>query len=112
MADGRYPRRSPAQWQGLIERQTASGLSQVAFCAREGAAVSSFQYWKHRLRQAQACASDGATLKAADEEAGLFAPLVAPTTRHAASEPAHSAGWELELDLGDGVWLRFRRGTP
>lgn len=54
MADGRYPRRSPAQWQGLIERQAASGLSQAAFCAREGAAVSSFQYWKHRLRQAPA----------------------------------------------------------
>jgi len=37
-------------WARHLERQAASGLTQAAYCRREGIKVPSFQYWKRRLR--------------------------------------------------------------
>jgi transposase-like protein len=39
-----------AQWQKIIRRQSASGLSVAQFCQRHGVAPSSFFAWKRRLR--------------------------------------------------------------
>lgn len=87
---------TPAQWQQLIDGQAASGQSQVAFCAEHGLSKSSFLHWKRRLRASQAPTST---------PSALFAPL--------AGTPADSArdDWTIELDLGDGVCLRLRRGA-
>jgi hypothetical protein len=40
-----------AFWRDRIDRQTASGLTIVQFCAREGCARSAFQRWKRDFQR-------------------------------------------------------------
>lgn len=95
MSKSARQRYSPEQWQQLVEAQAVSGQSQVAFCAEHGLSKSSFQHWKRRLKARETPASPSPA---------LFAPL--------AGAPADADnGWTIELDLGDGVWLRLRRGA-
>jgi len=95
-------RRSKHEWQRLIEEQTASGLTQKAFCAQAGISVATFGYWRRKLRDEGACPTDkpmstrGVSL---DDWIELSAP---------AAEPA--PGWHIELDLGNGLCLRLHRG--
>lgn len=90
-------RRTPDQWRELIAEQAASAMSQEAFCKHKRLALSTFANWKRRL---------GST------------PV---TQNECASDPSSwidlsslgvngSSGWTIELDLGDGVCLRLRRG--
>lgn len=85
----RRPRRSRDEWQRLIEKQVASGQTQVAFCAEHGISVASLQNWKRRL-------------------AG---PVVTPTPWFELGTLADvkSTVWDIELDLGEGICLRLRR---
>jgi putative transposase len=95
----RQQRRSAAEWQALIERQAASGLSQEAFCEQEGLVGSTFRRWKGRLaEQAEAGVRR-------DSARPLFAALTPPP------EPSvqGDGGWDIELDLGGGLCLRIRR---
>ena len=94
-----HQKHSPEQWQHLIEQQAASGQSQAAFCRDHGLSKSSFQHWKRRLQSHVGAAPAGAATPA------LFAPL---TDTPVPTEP--DSGWTIELDLGDGVCLRLRRG--
>jgi putative transposase len=87
----RHVRRSPSEWQQLIDEQARSGLSQTVFCAARAVSAKSFQ---HRKRQLAATA---AAPPAAWLDLGSF-PERAPAT-----------GWDLELELGAGVCLRLRR---
>lgn len=87
---------SREQWQHLVDAQAASGQSQVAFCAERGLSKSSFQHWKRRL-------------KACDPPVSPPAALFAPLTGAAAD--GDTGGWTIELDLGDGLCLRLRRGA-
>lgn len=81
-------RRSRAEWQRLIEEQAVSGQTQAAFCAGRGIGVGSFQSWKQRL-------------------AGEAPPE--PWVALDALAGNGVSGWEIELDLGEGVCLRLRR---
>ena len=36
-------------WKKHLEHQAVSGLTQAAYCQREGLKVTTFQYWKRRL---------------------------------------------------------------
>jgi len=81
-------RRSEAEWQRLINEQTDSGQTQAAFCAANGISVGSFQNWKRRL--------------AAEVSSEPWLELGA-LAEHCPS------GWDIELDLGDGLCLRLRR---
>ena len=85
-------RRSADQWASVLSDQRASGLSQVEFCRREGIALSTFARWRQRLSGAEKATS-------CDEPWIELSDL-----------PATSAGWDIELDLGDGICLRLRRG--
>jgi putative transposase len=85
----RHVRRSPSEWQQLIDEQARSGLSQTAFCAARSVSTTSFQYWKRRLSAAASPSSTWLDL----------GPL---------REPG-AAGWDVELELGAGVCLRLRR---
>jgi hypothetical protein len=87
----RHVRRSPSAWQQLIDEQARSGLSQTAFCAARAVSQTSLQHWKRRL------AATSASPSASWLELG--------------SLPDHAAttGWEVELELGEGVCLRLRR---
>ena len=91
-------KRSPEQWQQLVEAQAASGQTQVAFCAEHGLSKSSFQLWKRRLYAASPAGHPDSPSTA------LFTPLTEPPIA-----AASDGGWTIELDLGDGVCLRLRR---
>ncbi len=90
-------RRSRAEWQRIIEAFAASGLTQAAFCRREGLALSTFQYWKRRL------AAGGPGTRPGSE-----APAEPAVIDLGALED-RPAGWEVEIALGDGVSLTLRR---
>lgn len=90
-------RRSAKQWQELIEEQARSGLSQAAFCKQEQLALSTFANWKRRL-------SGKARVAACDEPESAASPWI-DLGAVTGSEP----GWDIELDLGDGICLRLRR---
>ncbi len=42
-------RRTESQWREVLEKFDVSGLSQMAFCEREGVAQTSFQKWRRKL---------------------------------------------------------------
>jgi len=89
---GKRIRRSADQWSSVLSDQRASGLSQVEFCKREGVALSTFARWRQRLSGVdQPTSGDERWIELSD----------LPGTR---------AGWDIELDLGDGICLRLRRG--
>ena len=85
-------RRSPDQWSQVISDQRAIGLSQVEFCKREGIAPSTFARWRQRL--------SGAEKPTFGEEPRI----------ELGDFPGSRAGRDIELDLGDGISLRLRRG--
>jgi hypothetical protein len=88
----RHVRRSPSEWQQLIDEQARSGLSQTAFCAARTVSTTSFQHWKRRL-------------------AAAASPSSSPTWLELGALPERpaTAGWDVELELGDGICLRLRR---
>ena len=86
-------RRNKAEWRRLIDEQAASGLSRKVFCENAGIALSTFAYWKRKLRCDEPV--KGGSL---DD----WIELTPPTT-----DPA--SAWHIELDLGNGVCLRLRR---
>ena len=83
-------RRRREEWQQLIEAQSVSELTQAAFCAANGLSLASFQNWKRRLAAERTVpAEPWVDLGTLDRPAG--------------------SGWDIELELGDGVCLRLRR---
>jgi hypothetical protein len=87
-------RRDRAQWQQLIHAQASSGLGQRAFCDRREIAYSSFCHWKRKLEA---------------EPSGPDSAAHAEFVELAPAGPALAEGWEVEVELGNGVWLRLRR---
>lgn len=95
---GHRVRRSPGQWHKLFDEYRASGLSQNAFCAREGVAYASFCTWRRKLASS--------TIEAPVAH-GL--PAFVEVTPSTDAEPCSLPGWDIELALGDEVVLRLRR---
>ena len=89
-------RRTAEQWRTLIAEQAGSGLSQEAFCKQKKLALSTFASWKRRLGRGPAVENEPTSDPATWIDLGSLG--------------ARSAGWDIELDLGDGVCLRLRRG--
>lgn len=83
-------RRTRAQWQRVLAAQDASGLSQQAYCARNHIAYSSFCRWKRALSRPELPTSP----------AFIELTPAAPATR---------TGWDVEIELGGGMFLRLRR---
>lgn len=90
-------RRSAEDWQSIFEQHHTSGLSQAAFCEREGIALSTFARWKQRLSDEAPSVREGDSASNSD-----WIDL--------SSLDNASAGWTIELDLGDGICLRLVRG--
>lgn len=95
-ANGKWRRRSRAQWRAVFERFGAGGLGVVAFCEREGNSVSSFRRWRSLLADA-APDGDGADAPRGFVDAGVLGP-------------SGAGRLELRLDLGGGVVLHLVRG--
>jgi hypothetical protein len=79
-------RRSRAQWQVVIARFAESGLGVESFCRQEDISESSFYRWRG-LRADEA---------AGFIDAGLF-------------KPRACGGFEIRLELGEGVVLHLSR---
>ncbi len=62
-------RRGESQWRAILSAFAGSGLSQKAFCEREGVAVSTFPYWKRRLGRRALTRNDSETTL--DDASGL-----------------------------------------
>jgi hypothetical protein len=82
-------------WRQRLRRQTSSGLSIPAFCAREGVSTVSFYAWKRRLTTRSLPASP---------EPPLFVPLQPGSPLHH-TDPGHGGG--VEIELPHQVRLRF-----
>lgn len=89
-------RRSAEQWQQLIDEHAESGLSQSAFCKREHLSLSSFTNWKRKRSTAPGHRKASAPGPTPWIDLGNLG--------------VERAGWDIELDLGDGICLRLRRG--
>lgn len=90
-------RRTADQWRKLIAEQADSGLSQAAFCKHEQLALSTFANWKRRL-------SGKTRTTACDQPQPSAFPWI-----DLGAVTGSAPGWEIELDLGDGMSLRLRR---
>ena len=77
--------RSEAEWAVIMADFERSGLSRRAFCESRELSLKTFGNWRRRL-----CLSGGK---------GSFVELAPPAV----------SGWDVELELGDGVVLRVRR---
>ena len=86
-------RRGQEEWQHLITQQQSSHLSQKAYCQEHGLGLSTFQYWKRKLRTTG--------LPVSQSDTWLELPP--------AVDGSLVAGWDIELELGNGVCLRFKQ---
>ncbi len=89
----RRVRHTRAQWSQLISEQAASGLSQQAFCREHDLGVSTFIKWKRKF--------NGVSTSSGNPVGFVELPVGGSV-----SQP----DFEVELELGEGVRLRFRRG--
>ena len=94
-------RRSKSEWQRLIDEQAASGLSQKAFCGQRGIPLATFGYWKRKLQAESLSTPTGS----GNDSISLADWIELPTQGSAAG-----GGWQIELDLGNGLCLRLRQG--
>ena len=90
-------RRSPKQWQGMVDQFETSGLTQRAFCQQAGIAYGTFSRWRRRLM------TTDVPPPCPVPEADLFVELSADAT-----PPVASPSWDVELQLGQDVFLRLR----
>jgi hypothetical protein len=82
-------------WRQRLQRQSTSGLSISAFCAREGVSCTSFQTWKRRLATRSL---------PRPHDPPLFVPLpLEPHPPEAGWSPSHG----VELELPHQIRLRF-----
>ena len=94
-------RRSASEWRALMAQFSRSRETRTQFCERHGLALSTFDRWRSLLRQEPTAVSQttpsppGALFVEIDEEDK-------PVT-------AVSEGWDVELELGAGMFLRLRR---
>jgi hypothetical protein len=90
MASKKRVRRSASEWEQILERQEASGLSQLAFCRQEGISPASFA----QRRARRSVPSTRST---------PFVEWHVPQSGSHALQPG-----EMELVLPGGVRLRLR----
>ena len=95
-------RRSAQFWLAAVSRFAQSGLTEDAFCEREGLGVKLFHRWRSkRGRVVARTLTDKASPRIASASAG-FVDL--------GSLKSASARLEMRLDLGGGVLLHVVRG--
>ncbi len=97
------PRRSAAQWHALVRKCSVSCETRHQFCARHGVALSTLQWWQRRVRQEAAAR---ATINPR-ESGAVFVELTKDAPPVAADAPV----WDVELELGRGVFLRLRHAA-
>ena len=90
-------RRSRAQWQSIMKKFDASGLSQQDFCLEQDLAVSSFSKWRAQL-------AAGCKTTPDNDSGNLFVEVAAIDDDEQPTLP-----WDVELVLKNGAILRLRQ---
>lgn len=93
-------RRNAAQWRALLGKHKRSALSVTDFCDQEGLSEANFFRWRTRLGESK---RDTPAAKAESSASGFVDLGLLGST----SKP--KAGWELRLDLGEGLSLMLVR---
>ncbi len=99
-------RRNASEWRALMRGFSQGGETRTQFCRRHGVALSTFDWWRRRLRSEPTPRAVANTTP--PQEAGV---LFVELTREQQPVAAVSAGWDVELELGRGVFVRLRRGA-
>jgi putative transposase len=94
-------RRSAQAWREVVGQFAQSGLTEEAFCEREGLGVKLFHRWRFKR--------GSAPMRAAADK---VAAVSGPTAKFVELVPLKNGGSRLEmrLDLGGGVLLHVVRG--
>lgn len=92
----RRTHRSAEQWRTMLQAHTQSGLSQEAFCRREGVSTTSLSNWRKRL------GCDAVSAMAAGVKPSPFIEL-------ANSVRPLDAGVKVRIELGAGLVLELLR---
>lgn len=98
-------RRSESEWRALMRVFSRSSETRTRFCERHGVALSTFDWWRSRLRRE---ASARAVSNTAPSRPGALFVELAEEDKPVVAAPAH---WDMELELGAGVFLRLRRAA-
>ena len=89
-------RRTPEQWQALVDQHRDSGFSAMQFCKQQSIGYASFCNWRKRLSDAQA----GESAAAAEASFVDLSSLMGGSS-------TCGPGWNIVLSLGNGVELRL-----
>lgn len=89
-------RRTPDDWQAIIDQFQTSGLKASEFCRQNNITASNFYVWRKKLL-GEAATEQSNTSNLADSD---HWQLITPSQK---SQP-----WDLELSLPGGVTLRMR----
>ncbi|MHB8391661.1 MAG: IS66 family insertion sequence element accessory protein TnpA [Acidobacteriaceae bacterium] len=95
-------RRSANEWRALMQAFSQSGETRTQFCERHGVALSTFAWWRSHLRHESTAVSKISPAPAS----ALFVELA-----HDKPVATAASNWDVELELGSGVFLRLRRGA-
>jgi len=82
------------EWQALLTKYAFSGLSQKAFCQLHQLSTSSFYQWKKKLSNDLPAATDFID--------------ISPQSVNNADYSSSSSSYQVELELGNGMFLRVR----
>lgn len=96
---GARKHRGEGEWRRLIAEQERSGLSQRAFCEREGLCVQSLSNWRRRLGTASLSRAIAQHCDAPPSFVEIGAALSRPL----------DAGVRVRLELGAGIVLELTR---
>lgn len=86
-------RKSGAEWQALMHQYEQSNLTRKQFCAQQSLALSTFDYWRHKLRENHSGREDEIFVALSDEPRSVL---------------PDKKSWDVELQLGPEVFLRLR----
>lgn len=92
-------RRTPEQWQQILNDQAVSSLPQKAYCRQHGLSLTTFCNWKKKLTCHQSLHNTNTTESPANEWVAIPDPD---------SESCPNR-WDMELELPGGVKLRMRQ---
>ncbi|MGI9285274.1 MAG: IS66 family insertion sequence element accessory protein TnpA [Pseudomonadales bacterium] len=85
--------RSSSEWQALLAAFKTSGQTVSAFCAQQDISSASFYRWRTRL----------------SAEGDSPVPSFIDVSPSAVSLPPAPGTWCIELNIGNGITLRFHR---
>jgi len=98
-------KRSAAEWGALVRAYAKREGTAPEFCREHGVAVSTLDWWRRRLEKTSG-SSDVRSKSHPVAAAQPMSFIELPTTSSAARTP-----WDIELELGEGMVLRLRRGS-